>query len=219
MDIFLLLVVILLLVIFNSAKNSKISNLERKLSNIEDYLKKIQFIQSQQTVSKKTEHTEESVQKPIQPVAPPVITVQKTEEPIVTPVNNPVLQPIKEVDKKPEVQHIQQPIQQPIKPEVPKESWYENFRKNNPDLEKFIGENILSKVAITILVIGIAFFVKFAIDKEWINEIARVGIGILCGAIVLGFAHRLHKRFKAFSSVLVAGEIAIFYFTIGIAFH
>lgn len=223
MEIFLLLVVILLLVIFNSAKNSKISNLERKLSNIEEYLKKIQFIQSQQTVSKKTEHTEESVQKPIHPVVPPVITVQKTEEPVVTPVNNPVQQPIKEVDKKPEVQQIQktvqQIVQQPLKATAPKESWYENFRKNNPDLEKFIGENILSKVAITILVIGIAFFVKFAIDKEWINEIARVGIGILCGAIVLGFAHRLHKRFKAFSSVLVAGGIAIFYFTIGIAFH
>jgi hypothetical protein len=120
--------------------------------------------------------------------------------------------------------HIQEepfnkPPQIPIKPNIPKESWYDTFRKNNPDLEKFIGENLVSKIGIAILVIGIAFFVKYAIDKEWINEIARVGIGVLCGGIVLGFAHRLHKKFKAFSSVLVAGGIAIFYFTIGIAFH
>ena len=36
---------------------------------------------------------------------------------------------------------------------------------------------------------------------------------------MLGFAHYLRKNFKAFSSVLVGGGIAIFYFTIGIAFH
>jgi uncharacterized membrane protein len=68
-------------------------------------------------------------------------------------------------------------------------------------------------------VLGISFFVRYAIAKEWINEPARVGIGILSGGIILGFAHRLREKFKAFSSVLVAGAIAVFYFTIGIAFH
>ena len=220
--IFLSIVTILLLVIFNTAKNSKISNLEKKISNIEEYLKKIQFIQSQQPVSQKTEKPVEAVQKSVEPIIPAVVV--KPAESVVN-INETKQPPIQEVQKKPEVQpvipSVNQSQQQPVKPQVVvhKESWYENFRKNNPDLEKFIGENILSKVAITILVIGIAFFVKFAIDKEWINEIARVGIGVLCGVIVLGFAHRLHKKFKAFSSVLVAGGIAIFYFAIGIAFH
>jgi uncharacterized membrane protein len=215
--ILLSIVTILLLVIFNSAKNSKISNLERKLSNIEEYLKKIQFIQSQQTVSQKIEKQVEAIQKPIEPVTPKI--VEKQEDPVVV-INENKEQPVKEVEiVQPVQQSVQQSIQPPVEPIVHKDSWYESFRKNNPDLEKFIGENILSKVAITIFVLGIAFFVKLAIDEEWINEIARVGIGVLCGAIVLGFAHRLRKKFKAFSSVLVAGGIAIFYFTIGIAFH
>ena len=77
----------------------------------------------------------------------------------------------------------------------------------------------MSKIGVAILVIGIAFFVKFAIDQNWIKPIGRVAIGVLCGLIVLGFAHRLRKNFQAFSSVLVAGGIAVFYFTIGIAFH
>jgi uncharacterized membrane protein len=222
MEIFLLLVLILLLVIFNSAKNSKINNLEKKLSNIEEYLKKMQVTQSQQITSQKIEKPVEQVQKPIEAVNAPIVV--KPAEPVVN-INEIKQPPIEEVHKKPEVQSVITPINQPqqqsikSKVVVRQEGWYEKFRKNNPDLEKFIGENILSKVAITILVIGIAFFVKFAIDKEWINEVARVGIGVLCGAIVLGFAHRLHKQFKAFSSVLVAGGIAIFYFTIGIAFH
>lgn len=99
------------------------------------------------------------------------------------------------------------------------ESWWDRFTIKNPDLEKFIGENLISKIGVAILVLGIGYFVKFAIDQNWINEPARVGIGILCGSIVMGFAHKLQSQYKAFSSVLVAGAITIFYFTIGIAFH
>jgi len=102
---------------------------------------------------------------------------------------------------------------------TPTESWWDKFKVRNPDLEKFIGENLISKIGIAILVLGIAFFVKYAIDKNWIHETARVGIGFLCGALVNFVAHRLRRKFKAFSSVLVAGAIAIYYFTIAIAFQ
>ncbi|TDQ77296.1 DUF2339 domain-containing protein [Sphingobacterium yanglingense] len=109
----------------------------------------------------------------------------------------------------------------PVQPVIEEEqlSWFEKFKQKNPDIERFIGENLINKIGIIILVLGISFFVKYAIDKEWINEPARVGIGILAGGILLGVAHRLRAKFKAFSSVLVAGGIAVFYFTIGIAFH
>jgi uncharacterized membrane protein len=229
MEIFLLLVVILLLIIFNSSKNSKLKKTEERLSNIENYLKKVSFSQSQKTSPTTTPSTEAVKDVPGK-VVPPIPTVivppAVVQEPVI--IKETITAPIKEVENTEKVEApIAQPIKaetqpqpkQPAKPIVPQESWYTKFRKNNPDLEKFIGENILSKIAISILVIGIAFFVKYAIDKEWINEIARVGIGVLCGGIVLGFAHYLHKKFKAFSSVLVGGGIAIFYFTIGIAFH
>jgi len=98
------------------------------------------------------------------------------------------------------------------------ENWWEKFQKNNPDLEKFIGENLISKIGIVILVLGISFFVKFAIDNDWINEIGRLAIGILSGVILLGFAHRLQKEYKTFSSILVSGAIVVFYFTIAIGF-
>jgi uncharacterized membrane protein len=93
------------------------------------------------------------------------------------------------------------------------------FFERNPDLEKFIGENLANKIGIGILVLGIGFFVKFAIDKEWINVYGRVFIGILCGGILVGLAHKLRKTFTAFSSVLVGGGIAVLYLTITIAFH
>ncbi|CAD0008306.1 DUF2339 domain-containing protein [Flavobacterium salmonis] len=113
----------------------------------------------------------------------------------------------------------QEAIKKPITPIEPKKSFWENFKEQNPDLEKFIGENLINKIGVLILVLGISYFVKYAIDKDWINEPARVGIGVLCGVLVMGIAHKLRKNYAAFSSVIVAGAIAIFYFTIGIAFH
>ncbi|HVV55233.1 MAG TPA: DUF2339 domain-containing protein [Mucilaginibacter sp.] len=94
-----------------------------------------------------------------------------------------------------------------------------SFFERNPDLEKFIGENLVNKIGIAILVLAIGFFVKYAIDNNWIGPAGRVGIGILCGGILIGIAHRLRKSYKAFSSVLVGGGLAIFYFTITLAFH
>lgn len=87
------------------------------------------------------------------------------------------------------------------------------------DYEKLIGENWLNKIGIAILVIGIGFFVRYAIDKNWIGEWGRVGIGLLTGGILIGIAHYLRKKFHAFSSVLIGGGISTFYYTISIAFH
>ncbi|MBA3681994.1 MAG: DUF2339 domain-containing protein [Bacteroidetes bacterium] len=228
MEIFLLVVIIVLLIAFHAIKNAKLKKTEERLSNIENYLKAVKFSQAQKPInqtSTKTEEVNDEPEKIIPPVKTTIVPPKIVEEPIVIK-NDEVPPPVKEVEKvindkkdEPIIVQVNQTIKQPVKPVEPSEGWYTKFRRNNPDIEKFIGENILSKVAITILVIGIAFFVKYAIDKEWINEIARFGIGVLCGAIVLGFAHRLRKNFKAFSSVLVGGGIAIFYFTIGIAFH
>ena len=47
MEVFLLIVILVLLVAFNVSRNSKINAIEEKLLKIEDYLRKIQFVQSQ----------------------------------------------------------------------------------------------------------------------------------------------------------------------------
>lgn len=99
------------------------------------------------------------------------------------------------------------------------ESFTDKWLRNNPDLEKFIGENLINKIGIAVLVLGIAFFVKYAIDKDWINETGRVCIGLLCGAILVGIAHFMRNTYRSFSSVLAGGGIAVFYFTIAFGFH
>lgn len=61
------------------------------------------------------------------------------------------------------------------KPITPKPS------KKQVNYEKFIGENLFGKIGILIFVIGVGFFVKYAIDKNWINETFRTVLGFLTG--------------------------------------
>lgn len=91
--------------------------------------------------------------------------------------------------------------------------------KNKQDWEKFIGENLANKIGIAVLVLGISFFVKFAIDKNWINETGRVIIGLVSGGILIALAHNIRNSYRSFSSVLVGGGLTVFYFTIAFAFH
>ena len=67
--------------------------------------------------------------------------------------------------------------------------------------------------------LAIGFFVKYAIDNNWIGPVGRVCVGLLCGGILVGLAHKLRKDYKPFSSVLVGGGLAVFYFTIALAYH
>ena len=60
--------------------------------------------------------------------------------------------------------------------------------------EKFIGENLFGKIGILIFVIGVGFFVKYAIDKNWINETFRTVLGFLTGAVLLAVAERLQRN-------------------------
>ena len=126
------------------------------------------------------------------------------------------LQPQSEINTTPSIQNQYTQTSEPF---VEKESWSEKWIKNNPDIEKFIGENLFNKIGIAVLVFGIGFFVKYAIDQDWIGEYGRVAIGITCGAILVGLAHYLRNTYRSFSSVLAGGGITVFYFTIAFAFH
>ncbi|MDQ1162696.1 putative membrane protein [Chryseobacterium sp. SORGH_AS 447] len=84
---------------------------------------------------------------------------------------------------------------------------------------EFLKQNALTIIGIFTLVLGIGYFVKYAIDKNWIGETSRVGIGFLAGALIMGTGHFLRKNYAAFASIITGGGIAVLYFTITIAFR
>ena len=161
--------------------------------------------------------------EPLKPAAPPPSPI--IEEPI-TPALTIIPESVEEAEQSvidfPPVEWKSEPKPQThvaVQHAEERPDFFSNWLAKNPDIEKFIGENLVNKIGIAILVLGIAFFVKYAIDQEWINEIGRVCIGLLCGGILIALAHKLNKNYRSFSSVLVGGGLAVFYFTIAFAFH
>ena len=60
--------------------------------------------------------------------------------------------------------------------------------------EEFIGENLLNKVGIAVLVLGIAFGAKYSIDRGLIDPLTRIILGYISGLILLGIAYRLREE-------------------------
>jgi hypothetical protein len=83
------------------------------------------------------------------------------------------------------------------------------FLKSN--LEKFIGENLISKIGIAILVLGVGIGTKYAIDHQIISPLLRIILGYFLGAGLVGTSWYLKGKYHNFSAVLFAGAIAVFY--------
>ena len=84
--------------------------------------------------------------------------------------------------------------------------------KSKNNFEKFIGENLINKIGIIIIIIGAAIGAKYSIDNDLISPLTRIILGYLLGLGLLGFGIKLKKKYINFSAVLVSGAIAILYF-------
>jgi len=221
MEILYIIIIVALLLWIRNSITEEIRKIRLDITRLESKLetKKQDFLQDESAfIKKETVKEEKTVAKPSSPevssVAVEPVTPALEEKKLPETIESfTVLQDLT-------TQKIEQPFEIPFassskKEKTPKPSFFEQ----HPDLEKFIGENIINKIGIGILVLGIAFFVKYAIDQNWITEVGRTTIGILAGGLLIGIAHRLRESFKAFSSVLIGGGLAVLYFTIAISFH
>ncbi len=84
--------------------------------------------------------------------------------------------------------------------------------KVNKNLEKFIGENLISKIGILITILGVAIGAKYSIDHHLISPLTRIILDYIAGLILLGFGIKLKKKYENYSAVLVSGAMAVMYF-------
>ena len=80
------------------------------------------------------------------------------------------------------------------------------------DLESAIGGRWFNWIGIIAVTIGVAFFLKFAFDKQWIGPGARISLSAILGITLLYVGERLRGRgLKAYAYVLSGGGILILY--------
>jgi uncharacterized membrane protein len=86
-------------------------------------------------------------------------------------------------------------------------------------LENRIGSQWFNRIGILAVLIGMAWFLKFAIDNHWIGPAGRVLIGLVAGAGLVAWSERFRSRgFAAFSYSLKAVGSGILYLSLWAAF-
>ena len=85
-------------------------------------------------------------------------------------------------------------------------------------LEKISSEDtsgkILGRIGIGAVLIGVAFFLKYAFDNNWIGPAGRVMIGIIFGMGFLGLGQYIRSKYLQYSDLLMGGGIAVLYLSV-----
>jgi len=109
----------------------------------------------------------------------------------------------------------------PIIKQKPQPSIMDNLKERFDDtsFEEILFGNIILKIAIVAFILGIGFFLKYSIDRDWIPVWGRVLIGIVVGiSMLIGGIRMIDNRHKLFSETLFGGGIAVLYLSIFVAF-
>ena len=93
-------------------------------------------------------------------------------------------------------------------------------KRSAPDLESRIGSHWLNWIGIFAVLIGVAYFLKFAFDNNWIGPTGRVVIGLLAGVAIVIWSESFRGRgYRVFSYSLKAVGIGILYLSLWAAFQ
>ena len=91
--------------------------------------------------------------------------------------------------------------------------------KKRRDLESMIAGSWFNWIGIIAVTLGVAFFLKFAFDKQWIGPSARVTLAALVGVALLYVGERLRRRdLRSFAYILSGGGLLILYLAVFAAY-
>jgi uncharacterized membrane protein len=86
-------------------------------------------------------------------------------------------------------------------------------------LESQVGLTIVNRIGAITLVLGVAFFFKWAVDNNWIGPLGRVALGLIAGFVTLLLGEFIwRKSQQVFAQGITAGGIAILFLAIYAAF-
>ena len=94
--------------------------------------------------------------------------------------------------------------------------------ESRESLESRLGSHIFNRIAVVLLLIGTACFLKLAVDRRWIvpSPAGRVIAGLLAGAGLVLWSERFrHKGFAAFSYSLKAVGSGVLYLSLWAGFQ
>ena len=107
----------------------------------------------------------------------------------------------------------------PVSPSFAREKSDPAARPKNVALETKVGLTVINRIGVITLVLGVAFFFKWAVDNNWIGPAGRVLLGILAGSATLWAGDVLwRKAQRAFAQGITGTGIAVLYLSFYSAF-
>ena len=102
----------------------------------------------------------------------------------------------------------------PPKPSAPPK-FAQAAHRSSQDLEGTIGKLWLNRIGIIAILIGVAYFLKYAFDSGWLSPASRVVIGVIAGIGIVAWSETFRRQgSKAFSYSLKAVGIGILYLSL-----
>lgn len=80
--------------------------------------------------------------------------------------------------------------------------------------EDEIATNWLNKIGVVAVLLGMAFFFKYAVDQNWISPLIRIIMGFSVGALFIILGWLWKTKYEKYADVMIGGGIGIWYFTI-----
>jgi uncharacterized membrane protein len=137
---------------------------------------------------------------------PPPITRSPAEQPTITVSREDAE---RRATPPPPMPHI------PARPGVAAPKFAQTPQRSSEDLEGTIGKLWLNRIGIIAILIGVAYFLKYAFDNRWIEERGRIAIGLIAGIAVIVWSESFRRKGSAaFSYSLKAVGIGILYLSL-----
>jgi uncharacterized membrane protein len=85
----------------------------------------------------------------------------------------------------------------------------------SPSFENRLGAQVFNRIGIIALMIGVTWFLKLAIDSQWIGPVGRILIGLVAGAGTILWSEQFRRKgFPAFSYSLKAIGTGVLYLSL-----
>lgn len=198
-EMLLVLLLLALIIAFPIYVFISIRGLSRGLSQLRDEMARLQ---------RRLEEGAREIERFPAPKPPITPVVEKAELPPITeviPASPAELPPVEEIEQ------LAPPAPPtPPAPLGPAIEW-----------ESLLGANWLSKLGVVALAIAAAFFLKYAFESGWIDETARVMIGLIAAGLLLGLGQYLlgRARYRTYAQVLMSGGVVILFLSIYAAYN
>ncbi len=77
----------------------------------------------------------------------------------------------------------------------------------------------LSRIGTVLLLVGVVYLYKYAVDQGWLSPTVRIGFGLVLGTGLVVLGMRLHASLRWYARALLVGGIITFFITTYAAFH